>query len=179
MESGSDLSIDNKCGGSYSCSNSSKGKKSGKRSSILQSYLSFRKNSLLKTVYPRSLSNQKRHGSKLDLKTLLNQTKDVMDLADFSSTVIELTEHGLSFLTRTLAEHSFVDQSNDADDNTDFQSITMPMAKWVPVLDAQLYTLCQYDHHINCLVMSIHLNKTVKLFSENVYEAFIGDEYIS
>ena len=175
MESGSDLSIDNKCGGSYSCSSSSKGKKSGKRSSILQSYLSFRKNSLLKTVYPRSLSNQKRHGSKLDLKTLLNQTKDVMDLADFSSTVIELTEHGLSFLTRTLAEHSFVDQSNDADDNTDFQSITMPMAKWVPVLDAQLYTLCQYDHHINCLVMSIHLNKTVNLFSENVYEAFIGD----
>ena len=122
-----------------------------------------------------------RNRRKLNLSTLLNHTREILNLPDFSATVIELTENSLSYLIRTLAEHSVVDQvqkdgnENSANFSDDNSNVNMPMAKWIPVLDAQLYTLCQYDHHINCLLMSIHLNKTVKLFSENVYEAFVSD----
>ena len=180
IESGSDLSIDNKSGDSANEAPNCSRKTSRKQSSMVQSYLFLRQMSLSKYLFPKSMQSQ-RNRRKLNLSTLLNHTREILNLTDFSATVIELTENSLSYLIRTLAEHSVVDQvQKDGNENSanffdDNSNVNMPMAKWIPVLDAQLYTLCQYDHHINCLLMSIHLNKTVKLFSENVYEAFVSD----
>ena len=62
-----------------------------------------------------------------------------------------------------------------SDDTSGVESrVTMPMAKWVPVLDSQLYSLCRFDDQSNCLLLHLHFDKTVRTFSENIYEAFLN-----
>ena len=129
------------------------------------------------------LNASKSNGPSLNLKTLLLQTRDILDMQDFSTTVMDLTNKSVLFCISLLASNSSitaaqsphqVDFSEEGGPNEYESRMTMPMAKWVPVLDSQLYSLCRFDDQSNCLLLHLHFDKTVKTFSENIYEAFLN-----
>ncbi|XP_077566501.1 peroxisomal biogenesis factor 3 [Stigmatopora nigra] len=99
---------------------------------------------------------------------LLDETRDVMDSPDFGAVLSACLQRGFTRLLDNLARF-FHTPLVDRDPNR-LPSVSLPLAKIIPVVNGQIHTICsETPGH---LVQELLMNDHVKEFAANVYDSF-------
>ncbi|KAM8946284.1 peroxisomal biogenesis factor 3 isoform 2-T2 [Pelodytes ibericus] len=100
---------------------------------------------------------------------LLNETWDMLESQDFSTVLNSCLSRGFGRLLDSIAEF-FQPNEREVNQNSPVNSINLPLAKIIPIINGQIHTIC--SEMPNHFVQDLLLMEQVKDFAANVYEAF-------
>ncbi|XP_062589763.1 serine/threonine-protein kinase RIO1-like [Saccostrea cucullata] len=106
-------------------------------------------------------------------KHLMQETRDILESADFHTVLKTCLDRGFHKLLDLLAESYKTSlQSSDLNNSqsTDYLHGGIPMAKLIPIFNGSLYKLC--SDAPNPLMQELLLLESAKTLAANVYEAF-------
>ncbi|XP_051867678.1 peroxisomal biogenesis factor 3 [Pristis pectinata] len=121
-----------------------------------------------------TLSSQASSLTEKDLTTLklLNETRDMLESADFNTVLNSCLNRGFSRLLDNMAEF-FKPTEEAATQNGRINSLSnvkLPLAKIIPIINGQIHSTCsETPSHF---VQDLLLMDQVKDFAANIYEAF-------
>ncbi|XP_077442948.1 peroxisomal biogenesis factor 3 [Stigmatopora argus] len=99
---------------------------------------------------------------------LLDETRDVMDSPDFGAVLSACLQRGFARLLDNLAQFFHAPLADGDPDR--LPSVSLPLAKIIPVVNSQIHTICsEAPGH---LVQELLMNDQVKEFAANVYDSF-------
>ncbi|XP_076808096.1 peroxisomal biogenesis factor 3-like [Clavelina lepadiformis] len=106
-----------------------------------------------------------------DIESWSTRTVDVLDSPDFKEVLLQCVKRGVKILGQEL--NSAVNQiaaTKDEVDLTDFNEVSLPLAKLLPLINGTLTSICSsaFLHDFSSIPI---INK----FSLNVYESFLCD----